>query len=144
MNSQRPLNNGRRMMRRISLVVLGALASALAAPSWGHHSFAQFEMGKDATIAGTVKEFDWTNPHTWLVVNVKDASGKAVEWRLEGASVNELARAGWTRRLFQPGDRVTVQIHPLRGGAPGGAFASVTTSDGKIYGQTTREATANP
>ena len=104
-----------------------------------HHSFAQFQMDKSLRIVGAVESFEWTNPHTWLVVLVDDGKGGQSEWRLEGASVNELARAGWTKRVAQQGERVSVEIHPLRSGQPGGAFVSMTKADGSVFSQITKE-----
>lgn len=123
-----------RLSRRIP--ILAWLGLAWAVPAAAHHSFAQFQMNKDATVTGTVKQFEWSNPHTWLVITVDSGSGP-VDWRLEGASVNELARAGWTRHSFSPGEKVTVRIHPLkRPGEPGGSFYRVVTADGRTLSQT--------
>ncbi len=75
-----------------------------------------FDNEKEMTLEGTIKEFQWTNPHTWTQVLVKDASGKEVEWSIEGGSPNSLSRAGWKRTSIKPGDQATLVIHPLKNG----------------------------
>ena len=80
-----------------------------------HHSYTRFDMAKTVTLEGTVKEFQWTNPHVWIQLLVKDpATGKDVEWSVESDSPNMLARRGWTRKALQPGDKATLVVHPLK------------------------------
>ena len=110
-------------------------AGLLAAPALAHHSFAMFDADKTVDIKGTVKEFQWTNPHSWLQVNVTDADGKTVEWSMEMGSPGGLARAGWRPKTVVPGDKVTVSIHPLKDGSPGGQLLKVTLPDGKVMGE---------
>ncbi|MGC4029102.1 MAG: DUF6152 family protein [Steroidobacteraceae bacterium] len=107
--------------------VLGA-ALAVAAVAEAHHSFAMFDADKEQTIEGVVKEFQWTNPHIWIVVNVTGTDGKVVEYNIEGASPNGLRREGWTRNSMKPGDKVVLTMHPLRDGAPGGSFMSAVVN----------------
>lgn len=123
----------------LSALIGCVLLPLIGGPAIAHHSFAQFQMDKSMRIVGSVESFEWTNPHTWLVVMVDDGKGGQAEWRLEGASVNELARAGWTKRVAQQGERITVEIHPLRSGQPGGAFVSMTKADGSVFSQITKE-----
>ena len=116
-----------------SAIAAAALAGALvaqAAPASAHHSYAAFDRSKTVTLSGTVKAWEWTNPHTWLQVMVDDG-GKQVEWSIEGSSPNGLARRGWTRTSFKPGDKVTVIIHPLKDGSNGGSYVKATLPDGK-------------
>jgi len=112
------------------LAAAGALCTALAAvPSaQAHHSFAMFDNQKEVTLEGVVKEFQWTNPHTWVQLMVKDASGKEVEWSLEGASPNSLARKGWSRNSIKAGDKAVIVVNPLKDGAPGGSLKKVTVN----------------
>ena len=106
-------------------VLLAAMAAAL--PVAAHHSTAMFDFTKTIEIKGTIKSFQWTNPHSWTVVTV----GKA-QYELEGMSPNYLSRNGWSKRTLQPGDKVTMQVHPLKDGRPGGFMVSVTLPDGKL------------
>jgi Family of unknown function (DUF6152) len=118
-------------MKALSAAVLLALAASEAA--WGHHSFAMFDASHEKTLTGTVKEFQWTNPHTWVWLDVLGASGGAAEeWGIEGMSPNFLGRRGWSKNTLKPGDKVTVVIHPLKDGSKGGSFLSVTLSDGNV------------
>jgi len=111
-----------------AVMALGSAGAALA-----HHSYAMFDVKQKVTITGTVTRFDFVNPHTWLVVAVKDeATGKDVEWRLEGNEPTNLAKHGWKRTLFKPGDTVSVVLNPLRDGTPGGSFLDVTLN-GVVY-----------
>jgi hypothetical protein len=114
------------------LAALGAAAGLALPPAaaWGHHSFAMFDQTKQVTVAGTVKEFQWTNPHAFIAI--EDANGKL--WSIELNSPNNLVRQGWKRTALTPGDKVTVVLNPLRNGTPGGLFNAVTLPDGKVLG----------
>jgi Family of unknown function (DUF6152) len=117
--------------------VLGfaAMAAALYAfPAVAHHSFAMFDAEKNIAIEGTVKEFQWTNPHSWIHLNVSDDAGKATVWSVELGSPAGLVRQGWVPKTLTPGMKVQVLIHPLRDGNPGGQFLQVTLPDGKKLG----------
>ena len=122
-------------MRHASLVRLSmaAVLAALlgAAPlAAAHHSFAMYEPTKTLTFKCTVKEFQWTNPHTILWVLVQPPGGGAAqEWSLETTSPGVLTRAGWTRHSLKTGDRVSVTLSPLRDGSHGGSLNSVTLLD---------------
>ena len=118
------------------LMVITAIAAvALGASSASaHHSFAMFDNTKNVTIEGTVKEFQWTNPHSWIQVMVKDASGKMVEWSVEGGSPNGLVRDGWTRTSMKPGDKASIVIHPLKDGSSGGSLVAATIN-GTLIGK---------
>ena len=102
----------------------------LAAPLMAHHSSAMFDATKTTELTGTVKEFQWTNPHVWIHVNVKDANGAEEEWHVECTSVNFLARRGWSKRTFKPGDKVSITLSPLRDGSKGGSFRTVNSLNG--------------
>ena len=110
--------------RKTWMAALGVALCAL--PAMAHHSTAMFDFTKSIEIKGTIKSFQWTNPHTWTVVTV----GKA-EYGLEGMSPNYLGRNGWSKRTLAPGDKVTMKVHPLKDGRPGGFMISVTLPDGK-------------
>lgn len=96
-----------------------------------HHSFATFDLEKEITLKGVVKEFQWTNPHTWIQLIVTDEEGKETEWSLEGAPVNMLARRGWKRDSIKPGDVITVVCSPLMDGRPGATYMTITFEDGR-------------
>jgi hypothetical protein len=100
-----------------------ALACADAPPAAAHHSFAMFDNTKIVTIKGTIKEFDWTNPHvTIFVLAGPDDHGGSTLWSVELTSPGNLKRLGWTRSSLSPGDKVEIDLHPLRNGTHGGSF----------------------
>ena len=124
------------MLQRYALrmALVAATALAAAAPASAHHSFAMFDLVKESTLVGTIKEFQWTNPHTWIEIDVPATSG-AVQWGIEGMSPNFLARRGWARDTLKPGDKVNLVIHPLKDGSHGGSFVRVTLPDGTVMKQ---------
>jgi Family of unknown function (DUF6152) len=105
---------------------------------FGHHSFAMFDQSKQLPLKGTVKEFQWTNPHAWIDLKVAHANGEEEVWGVELNSPNNLKRQGWKSGTLKAGDKVTVVINPLRDGKKGGLFVSVTLPDGKTLGDPTR------
>jgi len=109
------------------------MAVALAAPALAHHSPAAFDRTKKVTLVGTVKEFRWQNPHTWIEVEVPDEKDKSklVVWGVELTSPTYLIRAGWKSNIIKPGDKVTVVVNPVRSGEPSGIFVSLTLADGR-------------
>jgi hypothetical protein len=129
-----------KIVASVTALAAAAGAIALAAPAFAHHSTAMFEWGKEQKITGTVKEFQWTNPHTWTVFNVPDGKGGVEEWGLEGMSPNYLGRNGWTKASLKPGDKVDMVIYPLRDGRKGGFTVAVTFPDGR----TIRELPSSP
>ena len=119
------------VVRLTAVCAASALAAgALSGPAQAHHSFAMFDQTRQVTVTGTVKEFQWTNPHAFI--EVIDASGKL--WSVELNSPNNLIRQGWKRTAMKPGDKVSVIINPLRDGAAGGLFDAVTLPDGTVLG----------
>jgi len=110
---------------------LATAIPTLAAPALAHHSFSMFDRDKTATLSGVVKEFEYTNPHGWIHLMAADASGKTMEWSFEMQPISQLAPAGWKPDSLRPGDKVTVDYHPLKDGARGGQFVTVTLPDGK-------------
>ena len=124
------------MRKFIFAAAVLAAGSLLAAEvSVAHHSFAMFDHDKTITVSGTVRKWEWTNPHTWLTLDVPGPQGEIVEWKIEGLSPNILSRQGWSSNSIHTGDRVTVEVNPLRGGGPGGALVKVTLPDGKVLGR---------
>jgi hypothetical protein len=111
-----------------------ALLSLLAGQALAHHSFAMFDPEKLITQAGTVKEFEWTNPHVWLHITAPDASGKTVEWSFEMQAVAQATSGGWKADTVRPGDKVSVEFHPLKDGSRGGELVAATLPDGRRLG----------
>lgn len=108
--------------------------AALAVPAYAHHSFAMFDATKNVTLQGTVKEFEWTNPHSWLRVMVMDQNtGKPMLWVFELSSPARLATLGMHSNSLKPGDTVSVNFHPLKDGTRGGQFVQATLPDGKQF-----------
>jgi hypothetical protein len=118
---------------RKSLLALG-LTIAVSAPAYAHHSFAMFDNTKTVTWSGTVAEFDWTNPHTHIIVIIpptEKVTSLVGKWDIEGASPNIMSRQGWTKSSFKVGDKITIVGHPLRDGAHGGSLYYAIDKDGK-------------
>jgi hypothetical protein len=110
----------------------------LSVPVIAHHSFAMFDQKKLVTLKGTVSEFQWTNPHAFIHIDVPDGSGGKLQWQVELNSPNNLKRQGWKSTSVKAGDEVTLVLNPLRDGKRGGLFVSVTLSDGTVLGDPTR------
>ena len=89
-------------------------------------------MAQEKTIAGTVTDFQWTNPHSWIWLEVPTAAGGGEQWGVEGMSPNFLERRGWSKNTLHRGDKVSVTIHPVKNGGHGGSFVRVTLPDGKV------------
>ncbi len=112
----------------IAAVAIGVLSFATAELS-AHHSFAAFDMSKEQTITGVVSRFDWTNPHTFIWVEVTNDKGVVETWAIEGMSPNYLGRRGWSKNSVKPGDKITVSIRPLKEGKTGGMFIRAQIGD---------------
>ena len=123
---------------------LAGIAFTLSAiPALAHHSFAMFDAEKKMTLDGTVKEFQWTNPHSWILLTVSNAQGRPEQWAIEMGGPSGLARQGWVPKTLTPGMKVQAVIHPLRDGTPGGQFMAVTLPDGTQLGNPNARAGAN-
>jgi hypothetical protein len=119
--------------RRRCAGIVAVLATIAVAPlAVAHHSTAMFDFSKSVEIKGTIKSFAWTNPHTWTVLTVEGDAAIAGDYGLEGMSPNYLSRNGWTKRSLNTGDKVTLQIHPLKDGRKGGFMISAKFPDGKV------------
>jgi hypothetical protein len=117
----------------LKFVTLTAIvAAAFTAPAVAHHSFAMFDAEKTVTLQGTVKEFEWVNPHSWLRVMVNDEkTGKPVLWAIELSSPGRLVTMGMRSDSVKAGDAVSVTIHPMKDGARGGQFIQAVLPGGK-------------
>ena len=115
-----------------SFLVAWVIAAALAAPALAHHSPAAFEPTRTVTLVGTVKEFRWQNPHSWIEIIVPNDKGQNVVWAVELTSPTYLIRSGWKSTTLKPGDKVTIVGRPLKSGEEGSAiFTSVTLASGQ-------------
>jgi hypothetical protein len=111
------------MAAAVGLLFCGAGASA-------HHSTAMFDSDNPVELAGTVVEWQFQNPHVFIMLEVEDEEGEAIVWALEGGNVNGLVRNGWTAMTLQPGDQIVATVRPLRSGAPGGNYGNLRWADG--------------
>jgi hypothetical protein len=117
-------------MTRLFAIALSVLCFD-ALPAAAHHSLAPYIQTRAESLVGTVKEFAWTNPHTWLTILVRDEKGEMVEWVFEGVATSRLAQAGFKKETLMPGDVISVTYSPRRDGKAGGMFVGVTFADGK-------------
>jgi hypothetical protein len=122
-------------MNKLITSITGLLCSFTFASSHAHHSFAMFDMDHEMTLSGTVKEFQFTNPHTWIFVHVPNADGGMDQWAIAGGSPNVIARFGWSSKTLKPGDKVTLVVNPIKNGSKAGAFIRVTMEDGRTLAQ---------
>jgi hypothetical protein len=121
--------------------VLTVSALTVATPGSAHHSFAAYDITKLVTINGTVREFQWSNPHVWIYVSALDGKGVAQDYAIEGGPVIGLKRSGWTKDSFKPGDNVRISFRPLKDGRPGGGFLQAVTAGGKVLGRIEQQLT---
>jgi hypothetical protein len=124
-----------RMTMRIHMtkaLLTGLLVFSTAWPAAAHHSFTAFNMNEEKTVTGVVRTVEWTNPHIWIWIDVKNDKGSADTYGFEGMSPNFLERRNWTRTTLKPGDTVTVSYRPLRDGKNGGMWINGKMPNGKI------------
>ena len=110
-----------------------ALLLAAASTAWAHHSATMFEQTKTITVEGVVKEFQWTNPHSWLLVDVTDSNGKVTTWGFEAEGPSTLQRAGIRPSEFKAGTRVTMTGRPMKDGRPAAIWVLAVRADGKKF-----------
>jgi hypothetical protein len=115
--------------------ILLALAFITSA-AFGHHSFAMFDKNRNVELVGVVTRFEWTNPHSYIVISVTQ-NGKTQEYTIETGAPGSLIRLDdrWRSDIIKPGDKVKVVINPLKSGEPGGALVDLITPDGHVLGQ---------
>jgi hypothetical protein len=117
---------------RKPLTLALVLAAAAATPALAHHSFAMFDMSKQVTVTGTVKDFQYTNPHSWVIVVAPGADGKQAEWGFESEGPSTLLRLGIKHSSLNPGDKVTALAYPMRDGRPAGSLIEITKANGTV------------
>lgn len=130
------------MTSRILPVLALVLATAVSVSA--HHAAAGIDRSKTVTLKGTLKTFSWSNPHSWMEIEVAGPDGKVVTWTVEMTSPAYLVRAGWKSSTIKPGEEVSVTVRPLRNGDPGGLFVSVTLADGRTLTERPLVAQAAP
>jgi hypothetical protein len=119
-------------MKKIIIAAVASTLSLAAVPALAHHSGAMFDSEKTVTLSGTVKQFQYTNPHAWLVILVPQAGdpSKVATWSFEMGELSALTRAGIHKQDFAPGTKVTVTGHPMKDGRPAGSFTKAVRADG--------------
>jgi hypothetical protein len=115
-------------------LVIGIPLLMGAAPLCAHHSGAMYDSQRTATLQGTVRIFQWSNPHCWVQLLVP-RDGVTQEWSVEMGSTAELYRSGWRPGTVKPGDKMTIAVHPMRDGSPGAHFLSAVGPDGAALGK---------
>jgi uncharacterized protein DUF6152 len=121
-------------MTRTALLFVLATTFIGEGVALGHHSPVVFDQARKMTITGTVTEFKWANPHSWIHLDVKDEHGEIGNWSVEMNPANNLAREGWRASTLKPGDKVTIVVHPLRNNEKGGQYLSITLPNGTKLG----------
>jgi hypothetical protein len=129
-------------MRRLQLACACILGMWMSGAAYAHHSMEGFDRDKNVTLVGTVKQFKWANPHSWIELEVPNDKGGVETWNIEMTAPFVLIRAGWRATSLKPGDKVSVVGHPQKTGEPGALFVSVTLPNGETL--TDRPPTATP
>jgi hypothetical protein len=110
------------MKAYLAALLVGGTVILTSGAVLAHHSFAMFDQEHPMELTGTVKEYRYTSPHTFIILDVKEADGTSQLWNLEGGAPSGLIRDGWSSKTLKPGDELQMTINPLRSGAPGGAW----------------------
>ena len=126
------------MRQQLVAWAAGAVLVASGGAALAHHSFAMFDADQKTTLAGTIKEFQWVNPHAWIFVMVPNHDGQLDQWAVELMGPGGLSRQGWNPKTLAPGMEVKLTIHPLRDGSNGGQFVGLRLPDGSELGSPDR------
>jgi hypothetical protein len=121
-----------RMKSRLLAVLVGLGVLVTTTPLSAHHSTTMYNMANPSTVTGTVKRFEWTNPHAYIYLEVKGDDGKVVEWEVEMMSLNHLKSYGWTRETVKEGDVITCTGGAAKSGAPAMLSSLVKLNDGRM------------
>ena len=116
----------------IALLAAG-VACSVSTPALSHHSHAMFNYNQEVNVTGTVTEMSFRNPHVFLYVDVEEENGETVNYWIEMSNLPNMIRRGIGMNTFKPGDVITVNMHPLRDGRPGGSYTTVVAADGTTY-----------
>jgi uncharacterized protein DUF6152 len=114
-------------------LLAAAMALGIVSPALSHHSHAMFDHTKQVSVSGTVTEFVFRNPHAFLYVDVKGENGETMNYWVELSNLTNMIRRGVGQGTFKPGDKVTVNLHPLKDGRPGGSYVTIVAADGKTF-----------
>ncbi len=120
--------------RRLNFLFAAAAILLAVLPVWAHHGNAAYDDKNPITIKGTVTEFEWTNPHAQIYLDVKDKQGNVVHWSVETYSPGKLVRAGWSKDIVKAGDQVSINLIPAKNGAPVGFLHKLVLPSGKELG----------
>lgn len=127
-----PVHGRGARLTRLAAAAVGCGALLAATGALAHHSFAAFHQDQEQTITGVVKDWQWTNPHTFMTVTAPfGANGAPADYVIEGGAPSMWRQRGWSRDVVKPGDRVTVKFHPRKDRTPGGNFVDITGADGR-------------
>ena len=118
------------ILRALRNMIAGVLI--VAGPALAHHSFTMFDMTKHVTLVGTVTSFEWTNPHSYIEIDVPDDKGVVKHYSIELGSPSILMQSGWKFSSLKPGDKVTLIMSPLKSGQAGGFLNEATLPDGRV------------
>ncbi len=110
------------------------LLLSIATSTFAHHSSAMFDKSTVRQVTATVVEFQWTNPHIWIQIDIENGEGDTQEWSIEGLGPNSLFRKGWRPNTFESGDIIEIKFYPMRDGSPAGGFIGAKFADGKTIG----------
>ena len=117
---------------RMGLLAAG-LVLGVVSPALSHHSHAMFDLSEEVAVAGTVTQYLFRNPHVFLYIDVKNDKGETANYWVEMSNIPNTIRRGIGQATFKPGDKVTVRLHPLLDGRPGGSYITILAADGKTY-----------
>ncbi len=110
------------MRRGLTALLVSGVFVSTSGVAIAHHSFAMFDQENPIELEGSVQEFKYTSPHTFILLQVKEKDGGTTVWNLEGGAPSNLVRDGWSSKSLKPGDEIRLMVEPLRSGAPGGAW----------------------
>jgi hypothetical protein len=119
------------IFRRFRCLCFLLILFAIGGTALAHHSFAVYDHSRTLSLSGTVTKWQWSNPHAYLDIDVKDAKGAVKHYTLEGTSINMLQRTGWRSNMIKAGDQVKAVAAPLLNGEPGGLLLEVTLANGE-------------
>lgn len=116
--------------KEIVFSIVALVCLLVSRPAFGHHGSAEYDTEHEVTVEGVVKQFEWTNPHTWLYVTVANDKGEIAEWAGEAGAPGMMARRGWTSHSFKPGDKVKMSGRPAKNGSKQMLITNVQTDGG--------------
>jgi len=122
------------MRRLVFIFAIGLVLNCalMTAPAIAHHSTSMYDMANPVTVSGFVKRFEWTNPHAFVYLEVKDEKGNVLEWQVEMMSLNHLRNYGWTRSTVKPGDVISCTGGAAKNGAPSMISSYMKLADGRM------------